>query len=357
MALQFKKAQKSQAKLRLALTGPAGSGKTFTALAIGTNLGKRLGVIDSERGSASLYADRFSFEALDLPDTRPETYLEALKAAAAEGLDVVVIDSWSHAWESLKDRAEPVAKAKYKGNTWSAWSELTPVQNALVDAILKYPGHVICCMRTKTAWEVEKDERTGKSKPVKVGLAPIQREGVDYEFTIVLEMSDGGIARVSKTRMDGISERVIQKPGKEFANELLTWLNSGAPVAATPFNPTVPAPPVEVEREDTKALATRRDILLEKVEAAMVETWPGQSAEAKRAKLDALRTVFGTTSWTEVKGLHPDILAVKLDALQKHIHGRQPAPPVAVEAPPIQMSVTIEAEVPEREDPEPFEGQ
>jgi hypothetical protein len=235
MTLQFKKATKAAAKLRLGLTGPSGSGKTYTALAIGTHLGKKVAVVDTERGSASLYADRFAFDALDLPDLEPETYMEAIRAAGKAGYDVLVVDSFSHAWEKLKDRVDSIAKAKYRGNSWSAWSELTPIQNELIETILQYPGHVIATLRTKTAWETEKDERTGKAKPVKVGLAPIQREGVDYEFTIVLELSEGGLAKVGKTRWSAIADKVFVKPGEDFAKNLLGWLGSSEAVApATP---------------------------------------------------------------------------------------------------------------------------
>jgi hypothetical protein len=113
----------------------------------------------------------------------------------------------------------------------AAWSELTPIQNELIESILQYPGHVIATLRTKTAWETEKDERTGKAKPVKVGLAPIQREGVDYEFTIVLELSEGGLAKVGKTRWSAIADKVFAKPGEKFAKELLGWLGSGEAAA------------------------------------------------------------------------------------------------------------------------------
>jgi hypothetical protein len=237
MSLTFKKATKAAAKLRLGLTGPSGSGKTYTALAIGTHLGKKVAVVDTERGSASLYADRFAFDALDLPDLEPETYMEAIRAAGKAGYDVLVVDSFSHAWEKLKDRVDSIAKAKYRGNSWSAWSELTPIQNELIETILQYPGHVIATLRTKTAWETEKDERTGKAKPVKVGLAPIQREGVDYEFTIVLELSEGGLAKVGKTRWSAIADKVFAKPGEDFAKNLLGWLGSS--------EATTPAPSAE----------------------------------------------------------------------------------------------------------------
>src|SRR5690349_10453718 len=87
MSLQFKKATKEQAKLRLALIGLAGSGKTFSSLAVATHLvpGGKIAVIDTERGSASLYADRFAFDVLDLDRQGPENYVEAIEAAEQAG--------------------------------------------------------------------------------------------------------------------------------------------------------------------------------------------------------------------------------------------------------------------------------
>ena len=231
--VKFKRAVKSQAKLRLGLVGPSGAGKTYTALSVGQHLGKKVAVIDTERGSASLYADKFAFDVIELQDFSVDAYVAAMKAAADGGYDVLVVDSLSPAWEWLKGVVEEIARTCYRGNTWSAWSEGTPIQQKLVEAILQYPGHVIGTMRAKTAWETEKDEK-GKTRPVKVGLAPIQRDNFEYEWTIVLELGEGGLARVGKTRWSDIEGRPINKPGENFAKGLLAWLNAGAPVETKP---------------------------------------------------------------------------------------------------------------------------
>lgn len=225
--MEFRRAVKSAAKLRLLLAGASGGGKTYTALAIGRVVGPRMGVIDSERGSAALYADEFEFAHLDLPNHDPETYLDAIESAAAARLDPLVIDSWSHAWENLKERVDGIAQASYRGNVWAAWSELTPIQNQLVTAIISYPGHVIATVRSKTQWEVSKDDK-GRSRPQKVGLAPIQREGVDYEFSVHLTLSNGGAeAKVEKSRWSELKVgRVMKRPGEAFARGLLGWLGT-----------------------------------------------------------------------------------------------------------------------------------
>jgi len=127
----FKKATKAQAKLRMAVFGPSGAGKTFTGLRVAKGLAGdtgRVAVIDTERGSASKYSDRFDFDVLVLEDQTIEGYVEAITQADEAGYSVLLIDSLSHAWQTLREEVEKLAKAKNRGNTWSAWSEGTPLQ-------------------------------------------------------------------------------------------------------------------------------------------------------------------------------------------------------------------------------------
>lgn len=230
MTFQIKKATKAQAKLRLAAFGPSGAGKTMTALRIATGLGGRIGVIDTERGSASKYSDRFDFDVIELTEAKDvQTVIGAIQAFSKHGANVLIIDSLSHAWQELLAEIDRLAKARYKGNTWSAWSEGTPLQRSLVDAILDYPGHVIATMRSKTEWTTEKDDRTGKSKPMRVGLAPEQGKGIEYEFDMLMEISTAHVAEFIKDRTGKYQDRLIEKPGEELGRELAEWLSDGAP--------------------------------------------------------------------------------------------------------------------------------
>lgn len=225
---RFKKAQKHQAKLRLAIFGPSGAGKTMSALRIAHGLDSRVALIDSERKSASKYADRWEFDVLELDDkTISAGYVPAIQDASKEGYPVLIIDSLSHAWQELLEEVDSIAKAKYRGNTWSAWSEGTPKQRRLVNAILDYPGHVIATMRSDTEWNQEKDERTGKVKPVKVGLKPQQGKGIEYEFDMLMEMNVEHFANVTKDRTGKFQDRFIEKPDEDFGRELVEWLNTG----------------------------------------------------------------------------------------------------------------------------------
>lgn len=223
----FAKATKAQAKARIAIYGPSGSGKTYTSLRIATGLGGPIGVIDTERGSASKYADRFDFLTVDLEDRTIAGYCEALKAAAEARLSVVIIDSMSHAWEELLADVEKIAKAKYKGNTWSAWNEGTPKQRQLVNAILDFPGHIIASMRSRTEWAEEKDERTGRMKPVRIGLSPMQGKGIEYEFDILMEINTEHMATIAKDRSGKFQDQHIEKPDEAFGQQLAAWLSDG----------------------------------------------------------------------------------------------------------------------------------
>jgi KaiC/GvpD/RAD55 family RecA-like ATPase len=234
----FKKASKSQAKLRAAVFGPSGSGKTFTSLRIATGLGGSIAVIDSERGSASMYADRFTFDVCDLADRTIEGYRKTIKEAGQAGYAVLVIDSLSHAWQELLEEVDQVAKAKYRGNTWSAWSDGTPKQRSLVEAILGFPGHVLATMRSKTEWTT--GEKNGKSQPVRVGLAPEQGKGIEYEFALLLELNPDHQASVLKDRTGKFQDKIIDRPGEDFGRELAAWLDEGE--ATQPRVETPPSP-------------------------------------------------------------------------------------------------------------------
>lgn len=226
--MTFQRATKKQAKLRCALFGPSGSGKTMTALRVATGLGGKIAVIDSERGSASKYSDRFEFDVVNLEKKSIEDYAHWIGEASA--YDVLVIDSLTHAWQELLEQVDNLAKTKFKGNTWSAWSEGTPKQRQLVDAILNFPGHIIATMRSKTEWTTGTTDG-GKTKPIRVGLAPEQGKGIEYEFDLLLELSTEHIATVLKDRTGRYQDSVIDKPGESFGKELAQWLSEGKPEA------------------------------------------------------------------------------------------------------------------------------
>lgn len=231
----FRKATRKQAKLRLALCGPSGAGKTYSALLMAQGLapGGKIALIDTERGSGELYADLTEYDVAPLePPYTPSRYIELIKGAEKAGYAVLIIDSLSHAWSGEGGVLEMHDKAAASvRNSFAAWREVTPQHNQLVDTILGAKLHIITTMRTKTAYELIEDGK-GKKKPVKIGLAPIQRDGMEYEFTCVMDLSiEGHVATASKDRtrlFDG--QHFV--PKSETGETLREWLESGTdPVA------------------------------------------------------------------------------------------------------------------------------
>lgn len=247
----FKKAERRKAKLRLGLVGPSGSGKSATALRIASGIGQKIAAIDSENESLSLYAPTATdpgfcpqgFDTLNLKTFSPESYTKAIQDAGRAGYEVLVIDSLTHAWAGVEGALEQVDKAMSRsgGNKWAAWKDVTPMHAAMVNAILQSPCHIIATMRTRTEYVVEKDER-GKSVPRKVGLAPIQRDGMEYEFTIVADMDLEHNFIVTKTRCPAMDGKVIKCPGHEVAVTLLQWLESGVDLQVSNETVTVATP-------------------------------------------------------------------------------------------------------------------
>lgn len=236
--MEFKKAVRQQAKLRLALSGPSGSGKTFGALKIAKGLGGRIAVIDTERGSASLYSHLVDFDTLELnAPYRPECFVEALRAAEKAGYEIVIIDSITHEWNGsggCLESNDKLAAAKYKGNSWAAWNETTPRHRAFVDAILQSPAHIIATIRQKT----DTVQEGGKVK--KLGMKDEQRDGNEYEYTTVLNIiHDGHYATAAKDRTELFAEP--HTISEETGRRLRQWLSSGAPMKPEPTKPAAPS--------------------------------------------------------------------------------------------------------------------
>ena len=228
----FKQATRKQSKLRMTIDGPAGSGKSYTALRFAHQLaqGGRIAAIDTERGSLSKYAGDapdgvpFEFDVLELAQFSPEKYTEAIVAAGKAGYAVLVIDSLSHAWEGTGGALE--IKERQGGNQYTAWRAVTPIHNRMVDAILQSPCHVIATMRSRMEF-VQETDASGRVSVKKLGLAPIQRPGMEYEFDLVCDMDYAHILTVSKSRCSAVADLKMEKPGAEFMRPVMEWLSSG----------------------------------------------------------------------------------------------------------------------------------
>lgn len=226
----FKKAERKSVKIKLAVTGPTGSGKTYSALRLAKGLGGKVAVIDTENGSASLYSDHFDFDVLDLkPPFTTEKYIDAINDAEKAGYNTILIDSLTHAWAGEGGLLEQKAQLDLKpgSNQWTNWGPIDKKDQALKNAFLHSSCHVIATMRSKM--EYAQTESNGKKKIEKVGLAPIQRDGLSYDFTIVFDCWMDHQAEVSKDRTGLFAGKVFTIT-EETGGILLTWINSGKDV-------------------------------------------------------------------------------------------------------------------------------
>ena len=239
----FTKATKAQLKARIAITGPSGSGKTYTALKLATAMCKRVAVIDTEHGSASKYADEFQFDVLEMADFHPDNYVAAIKAAEQAGYDGLIIDSASHEWSGkggCLELKELFAKRSKGGNEWAAWADVTPLHNGFIEAIHAADMHIFTTYRSKM--DYVQAEENGRKVIKKVGMAPVTREGAEYEHDIVLDMDIEHTAVIAKSRCKALADAVVRTPGDELAKAIMNWLNDGSPGDQKPVQEPKPAP-------------------------------------------------------------------------------------------------------------------
>lgn len=253
----FQRAKRSGIKLRMALVGPTGSGKTMWGIKLAEALaGNRPpAVIDSEQGSAKRYADMADYDVAELTSFMPQAYTMGIKLAEENGYQSLLIDSLSHAWMGKDGALAMVDRAagNSRGNSFAAWREVTPHHNALIDAMLSAKLHLIVTMRAKTEYVLEQDDR-GKMAPKKVGLQPVQRDGLEYEFDIVADVDMGHNLVIGKTRCAALDGCIFAPHEfRDLMQVLSAWLNGDpmptrpgdelrAPVATEPLAPPTPTP-------------------------------------------------------------------------------------------------------------------
>lgn len=231
--MQIVEARRQQARVQVLLHGPPGAGKTLTGLVWAQAMGKRVGVIDTERGRSQFYAGQdmgagpLAFQVAVLDGGRPEDYLAAMGALAQRGCDVLLIDSLSHAWAGSGGLLERHDEVPGK-NSWSNWSKITPVWRQLIEAILTWPGHVIVTARAKTEWATSTNER-GQVTPRKLGLGPVARPETEYEFPLIVEIDVDHVARVTKSWVPGHMGATTARPAGVFLKPVLDWI-AGVPV-------------------------------------------------------------------------------------------------------------------------------
>lgn len=237
MAITIRKAERAQAKLRIGLSGPSGSGKTYSGLLMARGMAttwEKIVLIDSENGSGELYSDLGEYNVITMTAPfSPEKYIEAIQATEDAGMEVIVIDSTSHEWDGkggCLEINERLASAKYKGNTWAAWSETTPRHQKFIEAITQSGCHVVTTQRSKTDTIQTEDKKIKK-----VGLKDIQREGFEYELTANFNIDrEGHLTIASKDRTGLFIDRDPFLVTVKTGEELLNWNMKGAKTVQGP---------------------------------------------------------------------------------------------------------------------------
>ena len=225
--MQLQKASRKKAKMKLALQGPSGSGKSIGALLIAFGLcgnWNKIAVIDTENHSAELYSNLGSFNTVSIsaPFT-PEKYIQAISLCENAGIEVIILDSCSHEWDGVGGILD--IHSNMAGNSFTNWGKLTQRHNAFIQAMLQSPSHIIGTIRSKQDYVL--NEKNGKIVPEKVGLKAVQRDGLDYEFTIVLDVDSKHNAIASKDRTSLFINKPEFKISVDTGNQIKEWCNQG----------------------------------------------------------------------------------------------------------------------------------
>jgi DNA polymerase III delta prime subunit len=228
--MKFTKAERSDSYIKLALTGPSGSGKSYSALKLARGLvgpNGKIAVVDTENGSSKLYSDLTEFYHADLAAPfHYQKFIEAVKEAEKAGFDCVVIDSLSHLWTGILDEKNNIDRRG--GNQYTNWTEPTKHLNEAIQTILQSKIHVIACMRSKQEYTIQEEVNSkGKtiSVPKKIGTAPVMREGIDYEFSTVLEIGMDHQATPSKDRTGLFVDKTFQID-ETTGEQIASWLKN-----------------------------------------------------------------------------------------------------------------------------------
>ena len=224
--MQLRQSERKQAKIKMALQGSAGAGKTFSALLLAQGLTNgdlsKVAIIDTENGSADLYAHLGNYNVVSLkPPFTPQQYVDAIELCENSGMNVIILDSISHCWDYLLDYHSSLA-----GNSFTNWAKIKPLEKLFVDKILQCNAHVIATMRTKQDYVL--NQKDGKFIPEKVGLKAVQRDGLDYEFTLVFDIDIKHFAVSSKDRTEIFMGKPEFKITSETGRMILEWCNSGS---------------------------------------------------------------------------------------------------------------------------------
>ena len=307
-------AQREKVALKLCLSGVTGSGKTFGALVVAygmlkekypemndDDIWKKICLLDTENGSGSLYVNvvkdeiklgRYKTVKISPPFT-PARYIRAIEMCEEGGIEVLVIDSLSHAWSGEGGILEKQADASKKQgvNSYTAWRDITPLHNKLVNKILQTELHIINTLRVKMEHVMEKDD-SGKTSVRKVGLSSVQREGMEYEFTMVFDIDNSHNSFGSKDR-SGIFDQRSFKIDTNTGKDIMKWLNEGEVEVVQGDNSN----PQEMLEFIVGEYKKAENELKEKIKGIISDYGIKSLTDASAVDIDAL-----TLAYKEVKG-------------------------------------------------------
>ena len=226
--MHLQKASRKKAKIKMGLIGPSGSGKSMGAVLTAFGIcgdWSKVAIVDTENHSADLYAHLGTYNVLSLsaPFT-PEKYIQAIEVCEKAGMEVIIIDSVTHEWENLLEY-----HSSLQGNSFTNWNKITPRHNYFVQKILQSPCHIISTVRTKQDYVLQ--EKNGKMIPEKVGLKSVQRDGLDYEMTLVFDLDMKNHATASKDRSGLFFGKPEHKLSVETGKLIKDWCNSGEDIS------------------------------------------------------------------------------------------------------------------------------
>ena len=226
--MKLQKATRKQVKLRLGMSGASGFGKTYSALLLAHGMigdWSKIAVIDTENGSAELYADLGDYNVLPLQSPySPERYIEAIKTCEDAGMELIIIDSITHEWDGKGGCLDIHSDL---GGQFAHWAKVTPRHNAFIQAILQSKCHVITTVRRKQDYDMVKNDK-GRIEPVKVGTKEVTKDGFEYELTINFEfINDKHIVKASKDRTSMFANSPEFIITEETGVKIMEWCNSG----------------------------------------------------------------------------------------------------------------------------------
>ena len=271
---------RKQVRIRLGLQGPSGSGKTLGALMVAYGLcadWSKIAVVDTEFGSASLYSNVGPYMVLGFPPPySPERYIDAIHLCESHGVEVIILDSISHEWESSGGILD--IHNSMTGNSFTNWGKVTPRHNAFIQALLQSPCHIITTIRSKQDYVLS--DKNGKMVPEKVGLKGVQRDGVEYELTTLFEIDIKHNVTASKDRTSLFSDKPEFKLTVATGQKLLGWCNQG----------TASDPEADILQRIAEVKTVEELLKLYKDSPAYQSLLQG-AFSSRRKQLEVLRTV------------------------------------------------------------------